>query len=128
MKKVFLLGMLTGAVLAVALAGGGDFSGAVDTAPATSPKPESPASDGWRLQTGVVADGEQVPVPAEADTASVQIFLSIREIQDNNELLGRVECRLEDDGRTARVRNVNTFTGEVVARGTANYLLFLNRD
>ena len=86
-------------------------------------KREAHPHDGVEVRMGVVADGERVPVPSDADTGEIQIFLSIREIQDNNEILGRVECFLEQDGRTAHVRNVNKFTGEVISTGAANYLM-----
>lgn len=122
--RVYVLGVATGMGIALAFAAGPAPTRAADTAAASNPKPAAQSPERVQIQTGVISDGEQIPVPSDADTAAVHIFLSIREIQDNNEILGRVECFLEADGRTARVRNVNKFTGEVVATGTANYMVF----
>lgn len=122
--RIYALGVATGMGITIAVAAGVGISGAADTPPAPTQKVGNTVPVGFQIQTGVVSDGEQVPVPAEADTGAVHVFLSVREIQDNNEILGRVECFLDADGRTARVRNMNKFTGEVVATGTANYVIF----
>lgn len=116
---IFIAGMFSGGFVAVSMT-----SQAADTPPSAGVPAAVPVqAGGLVIQTGVVSDGEQVPVPSDADTAAIHIFLSIRELQDNNEILGRTECFLESDGRTARVRNVNKFTGETVSAGHANFIL-----
>ncbi len=130
MKKtlpIYVFGMFTGMGIAIAVIAGVSASRAADTTAVSSQKTAIRNPVNFQIQTGIVADGEQVPVPVDADTSAIHIFLSIREIQDNNEILGRLECHLEPDGRTARVRNVNKFSGEVVATGTANYVVFYER-
>ncbi len=120
---VLCVGIVIGLAISV-----GHISRAADTQPVTPVEKRAPSDVGTTLvKTGVVMDGEHVPIPPDADTGTIQVFLSIREIQDNNEILGRLECYLEPDGRTAHVRNVNKFTGEIVATGTANYALFHSR-
>lgn len=125
--RIYALGVTTGMGIAIAIAAGAGISRAADTPSAPTQKVDNKGPVGFQIQTGVVSDGEHVPVPSEADTGAVHVFLSVRGIQDNNEILGRVECFLEADGRTARVRNVNKFTGEVVAPGTANYVVFFQQ-
>lgn len=130
MKKAIIaygLGVMTGMAISMAAIAGESASQAADTIATVPQKASEKIHGGLAVQTGVVADGEQVPLPQDVDTATIHIFLAIREIQDNNEILGRVECFLEADGRTAHVRNVNKFTGEVVSTGTANYAVFYER-
>ena len=122
--SIYVLGMFTGMAVTMAVFGSVGASRAADTAGVSSPKAETRNSTDFQIHTGIVADGDRVPVPTDADTSAIHVFLSMREIQDNNEILGQLECYLDPDGQTAHVRNVNKFTGEVVATGTANYVLF----
>ncbi len=132
MKKgylVYAVGVATGTVFCLVFLANGNASRAADTnVPAPQTARTGHKQDAISIQTGIVSDGEQVPLPQDADTGSVHIFLSVREIQDNNEILGRLECFLEADGRPAHVRNVNKFTGEVVATGTANYIVVYKEE